>query len=1482
MPILQNPINENTLSRLAGETSFDRGMQYYKQGRIKKHIFDGIYIRTQIQGSKVYDTTICLKEGNIISYTCTCPAGGFCKHLVASALEFLNSSAQHNKAKNTFIADFNSEMSLILLGILGLYGSELSKDDLLKYYREVSGTTKAREEISLEIDAYKLLYRSFKIFDNDSFMIARDEAYPFIKDALNSKYRKPIIDAVQSHLNKTFTKDPKISNSQNYYYSRLNFYFYTNNDIAFMEYAKIFEEKKGQFYGYVALDELMFFVSISFNRSFSYSDFLFYKPYFHQFLIKNFFARFVYQGLRSKIFDELIKNNHYVLNSRNNIELSLDALLMDLELEKLNQLCSQLLSEDPSKSYINFYIASYEFLQGNLIKAQEQFELGLKAERKITQYSHTTITEGPAIFYTLTLMSLDARKNKAKIERCIKKNSDNYCKTRFYLLQILFDFLTSTNDEGFQDLSDKFQKINFYEDSFDWLLVPFYYYLAYFIDDSKLENNELVSRSLPKDTPGFGLKILRDVLTETHPDLVSKLPSSDLVMNQNLLDLKKIFPKKSAWENKFELLKQHFGVSKDFLRSNQAQRFCWIIDSSKKKLILKKQQKLKTGGWSVGQNYFLDSYCNVNDNEGLLNVNEKNIIKIFQDDYEDYYDRNNDEEDFSSIDKALIMLCGLKNIYDDIDAFNRVELVHSKPHLELTQSRKGFYRIKLSHDFNSPQVFLEKQNLNTYSVIECGPNLVQISKLLGKSGIEIPIESESEIKKLLKSAETDLEIVSELDYEDLPTVKAVNKIYALVFFDAFYFKLKIELMMNPSGDGKNLVLPATGREMLKVVDAQGRKIIYQRNFSQEQGLLDSCLNALNSSNPVLERNGVGDCLDLISALEKFKKENPETIDIEWKQGERIRTLPRVNFKSLNMKLKSKNNWFEYTGEINIDEDRVINLKDLISNITRADGNYVKLNTGEFLGLTEELKIALQKLRYISDDSGEKLHKLTLPSILDLENSGASIAKDKEWEDYLSKLKAFDDLKIETHPGFKAVLRDYQYEGFIWLSRLAHLGVGACLADDMGLGKTVQTIALLMNQAQHKPCIVVAPTSVVNNWQSEIEKFTEGLNAFVLSDYGSQNETRKELIEALKPGDILLCSYGLLQTQIETLQEIDFGMVVLDESQAIKNPFTKRAQAAKMLKSNFRLVLTGTPIENNLAELWSQFDFINPGLLSSLKNFQGKFANAIEINKDKVAQSALKQLIQPYILRRTKDEVLDDLPPKIEQTIKIEFDADEAAFYEVLRTNALEKLQEAESENNFGKRKLLILAEMSKLRRACCHPSLIDDKREYSGSKNQEFYNLVTELKASKHKALVFSQYTSYLKLLRQGLDMMEINYLYLDGSTPAKKRKELVQEFQNGSADLFLLSLKAGGSGLNLTSADYVIHLDPWWNPAVEDQATDRAHRIGQKKTVNVYRLIMKSSIEERILQLHDTKRELADELLDEAKITARLTDKELLDMMRA
>jgi len=428
---------------------------------------------------------------------------------------------------------------------------------------------------------------------------------------------------------------------------------------------------------------------------------------------------------------------------------------------------------------------------------------------------------------------------------------------------------------------------------------------------------------------------------------------------------------------------------------------------------------------------------------------------------------------------------------------------------------------------------------------------------------------------------------------------------------------------------------------------------------------------------------------------------------------------------------------------------------------------------------------------------------------------------------------------------------------------------------MGLGKTVQAIAVMLDRAADGPCLVVAPTSVCPNWEAEIARFAPTLTTHRLPVTGD----RTAVIAGLGPRDVLVCSYGLLHQTIEALGAVDWQMAVLDEAQAIKNADTKRAQAVQGLKAGFRLALTGTPVENYLDELWSLFNFVNPGVLGSREGFQKRFARPIERDKDPHARQALRSLIRPFLLRRTKAAVLSELPPRTEQTLTVEMAEPERAFYEALRQRSLERI--AALNEPAGRRKIQILAEITRLRRACCNPALIDAAAGVSSGKLATFMELVEDLIRNRHKALVFSQFVGHLELVRAALDARGIKYEYLDGSTPSAERQRSVAAFQAGSADLFLISLRAGGTGLNLTAADYVVHLDPWWNPAVEDQASDRAHRIGQERPVTIYRLIMQDSIEERILRLHRDKRDLASELLDGTETAARLSEDELLELIR-
>jgi SNF2 family DNA or RNA helicase len=427
-----------------------------------------------------------------------------------------------------------------------------------------------------------------------------------------------------------------------------------------------------------------------------------------------------------------------------------------------------------------------------------------------------------------------------------------------------------------------------------------------------------------------------------------------------------------------------------------------------------------------------------------------------------------------------------------------------------------------------------------------------------------------------------------------------------------------------------------------------------------------------------------------------------------------------------------------------------------------------------------------------------------------------------------------------------------------MSRLAHAGLGACLADDMGLGKTVQTLALLLSRAALGPALVIAPTSVCGNWTAEAARFAPSLRVL---NYGEGD--RQALLAEAGAGDLVIASYALAQIDDEAFGAREWATLVLDEAQALKNAATKRAKAIATLQAGFRLALTGTPVENRLADLWSIMNLLNPGLLGSSGQFNDRFAGPIERQRDEAARGRLRRLVSAFLLRRTKAQVLTDLPPRTEIVHRIEPGPEERTFLEATRRSAIERIAGLGDEVAEGQAAFHVLAELTRLRRAACDPRLVAPELGIVGAKAQEFEQLALELVAGRHKALVFSQFTDFLKLLAERLVAAGISYQYLDGSTPAAERTKRVAAFQAGVGDLFLISLKAGGFGLNLTAADYVLIVDPWWNPAAEDQAMGRAHRIGQQRPVTVYRLVTAGSVEERIVALHQDKRSLADGILE-------------------
>ena len=694
--------------------------------------------------------------------------------------------------------------------------------------------------------------------------------------------------------------------------------------------------------------------------------------------------------------------------------------------------------------------------------------------------------------------------------------------------------------------------------------------------------------------------------------------------------------------------------------------------------------------------------------------------------------------------------------------------------------------------------------------------------------------------------------------------------------------LAVALLVEPAPDSGAYFQPGIGGTT-SFATVNGQAVQARRDLDAEARAALELMSAcpmLSAAGPdwTLTLPDPADCLELVDQLDAAGAR------CLWPKGQPFRVVARADARSLRLSVKSAADWFSASGALAIDEDRALDLRNLFELIDQSPASrFVPLGDGAFVSLTAAFQRQLADLRSVSALSGKKrirLHGLAALTLRDFFDS-TQLTADGGWRAQRRKFREAGSFEPRIPGTLQAELRPYQEEGFGWLARLSRWGAGACLADDMGLGKTVQTLAVLLERAADGPALVVAPTSVVANWLDEARRFAPTLN---VRAYTGPAVSRARRLEDLGPFDLVVTTYGLLHNDIETLAAVDWSTAVLDEAQAIKNPATKRARAARKLGARFRVVTTGTPIQNNVVDLYSLFSFLNPGMLGSLKRFRENFALPIERDRDPAAQGRLRRLIAPFVLRRIKADVLDDLPPRTEVTLHVEMSSEEAALYEALRQRAvqdLEALARKESESEFGGHRLQVLAHLTRLRLACCNPRLVRPKGGPPSSKLETFATTLDELRQSRHKVLVFSQFVRHLKLIEEHLVECGIPYQYLDGSTPAKARAERIAAFQGGEGDAFLISLKAGGVGLNLTAADYVIHMDPWWNPAVEDQASDRAHRIGQTRPVTVYRLVTKGTIEEQIVQLHHRKRELADRLLEGAEAPARLSTEELLGLLR-
>ncbi|MFH1811009.1 MAG: DEAD/DEAH box helicase [Pseudomonadota bacterium] len=808
-----------------------------------------------------------------------------------------------------------------------------------------------------------------------------------------------------------------------------------------------------------------------------------------------------------------------------------------------------------------------------------------------------------------------------------------------------------------------------------------------------------------------------------------------------------------------------------------------------------------------------------------------------------------------------------------------IEVVLGRAELQVQRGVDGSVRLSLHPPLAGAEDFaIVRDGADRAQVIELDPRQRAIASILGP-GLSLPAAAEQAFIEALSSTATVVDVQSEIDasltgFEQRPADPRPRARIAFVGRD-----LRVEFVTRPLGDHGAAFTPGLGAVNL-VASIDGQRVQTRRDLDEELRQAETCVRAcpnLDTPRDGSFRWAVDDpqhSLELLAELRALG----DAVVMEWSSEGRLRIRAESSSHNLRLRIGRANDWFTLSGELRVDEDLVLDMRRLLELTEVMPGRFVPLGDGEFLALSAQLRRQIDALRAFTQGQGEDLrfHALAAAAVEQAVQGAGQVERGADFGARLIEIETAFRTDPAVPVDLQLELRGYQVEGFAWLARLAAGGMGACLADDMGLGKTAQVLALLLERRALGPSLVVAPTTVCGTWRDQASRYAPALRLVQLG-VGERRRT----IETLAPGDVLLCSYSLLVREIRALQKVAFGTLVLDEAQAIKNASTKRWQAVATLQGQARVITTGTPVENHLDELWALFQFLNPGLLGSRESFARRFALPIERDKDRERLGHLKTLVAPYILRRVKQQVLAELPPRTDIELGVEMGAAERAHYEALRQRALTKLVQPTTDGQPSNH-VRILAEITRLRRACSNPAMVSPDAGLPSCKLDACVELLEQLRDGGHRTLVFSQWIAQLTALQQRLDELGFAQLYLDGSTPVAERQQRIDAFQAGKAEVFLISLKAGGQGINLTAADYVVHVDPWWNPAVEDQASDRAHRIGQTRPVTVYRLIVQDSIEEKIVALHRDKRDLASQILAGGELAAKLSADELLDLIRA
>lgn len=857
---------------------------------------------------------------------------------------------------------------------------------------------------------------------------------------------------------------------------------------------------------------------------------------------------------------------------------------------------------------------------------------------------------------------------------------------------------------------------------------------------------------------------------------------------------------------------------------------------------------------------------------------------------------------FESMDKADIALVNdllnKKSNVTDVDAiiprladtgrlfygtefmYKPVEITEENPYIEASGKGQEIY---LDSNVKQSSFFIDKHSIYSigngrYRVVKVNALQKDILERLLKQR-SFPISAIISLKKTLESLKGVIEVKDNL------SVTLGN--------EATFSKGKLAVRITPQKTEYKVMILSTGMEngSFRGVPGQGEQRLYddvdglsfyverdidkeKENFYQLKMYLEEKMETDFTRYNEALLISVEQLLELLLLLQK----NQDRYFAEWPEGVRIKLKGEITAGDIDVQVKTEQEWFRIEGKVHVGSRTWILAEMLEKYCNSGKSDYIRVDDDEFLHLSDQIRKYLTDLANLPSRPGKikqvpKYMVGTLAKTLE----GLRAHTDDAYTKQLEKMKSALTLDPEIPTDIKANMRPYQKVGYTWMKRLDAWGAGFCLADDMGLGKTLQALAFLVSKASEGASLVVAPKSVVPNWVKEAGKFAPYMHMVVLNN----ESNRAKCLESMGPGDLILCTYGILASQSALLLKKEWNVACLDEAHQIKNRQTRMSQVAMQLKAKTRMILTGTPMQNHIGELWNLFQFINPGLLGPWQSFKAE--NTLPTPDDE-HMMVLKEMTQPFILRRTKEEVLDELPGKEVMVEKVEMSQEERTVYEEMRRLAEIKFKKNKTKAEKQEAKDIIttyFTELSKLRMAACSMRLVFPDWSGPSSKINALMDMLDDIMVdSNNCCVVFSQFTSFLSLIRTELKKRNIEYVYMDGSTELEKRQDVVDVFQSGQCNLFLSSLKAGGLGINLTAANYVILLDPWWNPAIENQAMDRAHRLGQTRNVTVIRLVCEQTIEEKILRLHEAKQSLSDEILEDTGLSYKLTYEDIMDMV--